>query len=68
MPPIKAIITIKNDSELTLTPLLICPDNPATELTHINKADTAAASFIFPQWNNKMIGLKIIPPPISFLD
>ena len=45
-------------------PLEYWPVMPAAELTQINKADTAAASFAFPQFNKSIIGLSIIPPPM----
>ena len=41
--------------------------NPAIELTKMNKAETAAVFFISAQRISKMIGLKIIPPPIPII-
>jgi hypothetical protein len=43
------------------------PINPAAEFTKINHAETAAVSFILPQPNNKITGLRMIPPPIPII-
>ena len=40
------------------------PNKPAIELNKMNKAEVAAASFIFAQDNKMMTGLKKMPPPI----
>ena len=50
--------------EVKFTPLVNCPIRPEKEFTQINNADTAAASFMFPQWKSKITGVSIIPPPM----
>ena len=47
-----------------LVPWLRCPAKPAAELIHMNRADTAAASFILPQPIIRISGLSMMPPPI----
>src|SRR5210317_1453077 len=63
-PPKTAKVTISKAMGSRDTPVLHCPKSPEKELTQINKAETAAASFILPQFNNKITGERIIPPPI----
>ena len=63
MPPTATIAITKNDDIGKDSPLLINPRSPATELTKINKAETAAVCFIVAQPKSSKTGLKIMPPP-----
>lgn len=64
VPPIRAIGTSKKESNGMLLFIIRNPVIPAIEFTNMNKAETAAASFILPHAKRIIIGLKIIPPPI----
>lgn len=59
-----ANITKSIEIELKLTPVTHCPRRPENEFTQMNKAETADASLMLPQLKNKIIGERIIPPPI----
>ena len=67
IPPDIAIGTQINICGERLMPDKNIPVNPAAEFTKINKADTAAVSFISAQCSSSNRGLKKIPPPTPII-
>ena len=63
-PPNNTAIMYLYESYSRLRPEEYWPISPAAELTQINNAETAAASFIVPHLMNIISGLNMIPPPI----
>ena len=68
-PPISTEIT--NGNKILISrfnwPEILAPNNPAIELTQINKAEVAATVLGFAHFLSKIIGDKKIPPPTPII-